>query len=220
VILLQPAKGARPQASASSPSVSTRPILTRSEPSRALRAFREAGRNPVAVRRRRSPHVAALGLRAAQDRGDRSTRSGRDRRACEGNEMIGQKVPMSARWKRRRAPKPRGAREPPFPPNVPAPPILRIDEARMQVERTRVGRWVASRIVTWASDNCAHCRWPIVFGAKWVELVNDNDGARFHFDCAPMWRAPQEVSARRAMGLDRNRCAQQDPDGVCARVPQ
>jgi hypothetical protein len=34
-----------------------------------------------------------------------------------------------------------------------------------------------------------------------VELVNDNTRARFHFDCAPVWRAQQESSARRAMGM-------------------
>jgi hypothetical protein len=44
--------------------------------------------------------------------------------------------------------------------------------------------------------------------------------ARFHQPCHAEWLAQQEGAARRAMGLDRNRCAQQDPDGVCARVPQ
>jgi hypothetical protein len=57
------------------------------------------------------------------------------------------------------------------------------------------------RIVTWPPDNCFHCKRPIVFGAKWVELVNDNDRARFHSDCAPAWRAQQEGAARKAMGL-------------------
>jgi gamma-glutamylcysteine synthetase len=40
-----------------------------------------------------------------------------------------------------------------------------------------------------------------VFGAKWVELVNDNDRARFHADCAPAWKLQQEAAARRALGL-------------------
>jgi hypothetical protein len=70
------------------------------------------------------------------------------------------------------------------------------------VDRTRIARWVASRIVTWASDSCFHCRRPIVYGAKWVELLNDSDRARFHFDCARAWRAQQEAAARKAMGLN------------------
>jgi hypothetical protein len=37
---------------------------------------------------------------------------------------------------------------------------------------------------------------------RWIELVNDDTRARFHFDCAPMWRAQQEVAARKAMGLN------------------
>jgi hypothetical protein len=111
--------------------------------------------------------------------------------------MTGQKVPMSARWKRRRAPKP-DACEPP------APPILRIDEARVQVERARVARWVAAQIVNYPPDRCFCCRRPIVYGAKWTELVNDNSRARFHSGCAPAWRARQEIAARRALGLDQS----------------
>jgi hypothetical protein len=175
----------------------------RSEPQRLVRQIPEAGRNPVAVRRRRSPHVAARGLlgglaRAAQDRGDRPARSDRDRRACESDEMTGQKVPMSARWKRRRAP---GA---PEPLNAPAPLILRVDEARVRIERARIARWVAAQTVSYPPDRCFGCRRPIVYGAKWVELVNDNDRARFHSDCAPVWRTQQEVAARRALRLDRS----------------
>jgi hypothetical protein len=60
---------------------------------------------------------------------------------------------------------------------------------------------VAAQIVNRPPDNCFHCRRPIVYGAKWIELVNDNTRARFHFDCAPVWRAQQESSARRAMGM-------------------
>jgi hypothetical protein len=92
--------------------------------------------------------------------------------------------------------------------------------ARARVDQARINKWVAAQIVSYPPDRCLRCRRPIVYGAKWVELVNDNDRARFHFDCAPVWRTQQEIAARRAMGLDRNRCAQQDPDGVCARVPQ
>jgi hypothetical protein len=61
---------------------------------------------------------------------------------------------------------------------------------------------VAAQIVTRPTDRCLGCRRPIAFGAKWVERVNDNDRARFHFDCAPMWRAQQEVAARRVMGIE------------------
>ena len=92
--------------------------------------------------------------------------------------------------------------------------------ARARIDQAHINKWVTSRIISWPPDNCFCCKRPIVYGAKWVELVNDNERARFHFDCAPAWRAEQEALAPRAMGLDRNRCAQQDPDGVCARVPQ
>jgi hypothetical protein len=72
----------------------------------------------------------------------------------------------------------------------------------VQVERAQIARWVTSRIVTWASNNCFHCRRPIVFGAKWTELVGgDNDRARFHAECLPAWRLQQEAAARRALGL-------------------
>ena len=101
---------------------------------------------------------------------------------------------MSARWKRRRAP---GA---PKPLNAPALPIPRGDEARV---RARIARWVTARIVNYPPDKCLHCRKPIIYGAKWVELVSDNERARFHLDCLPVWRTQQEVAARRAMGLDR-----------------
>jgi hypothetical protein len=120
--------------------------------------------------------------RAAQDRGDRSTRSDRDRRACEGNEMTGH-----------------GAREPP------APPIRTADEARTRVEETRIARWVAAQIVNYPLDRCLCSRRPIVFGVKWVELVNDNERARCHFDCLLLWRAQQEKLARRAMGYNQRR---------------
>ena len=76
--------------------------------------------------------------------------------------------------------------------------------ARASVDQARVNRWVASRIVTWTPDNCFRCRRPIVYGAKWVELVNDNERARFHADCSPAWRAQQELAARQAMGLDQS----------------
>jgi hypothetical protein len=63
---------------------------------------------------------------------------------------------------------------------------------------------MTAQIVSWAPDNYFCCRRPIIFGANWVELVNDNERARFHFDCAPVWRTQQEIAARQAMGLDRS----------------
>jgi hypothetical protein len=111
-------------------------------------------------------------------------------------------------WKHRRAPP------------APIAEAAAAHQVLTPANRTPVNRWVAAQIVTWSPDNCFHCRRPIVYGAKWVELVNDNDRVRFHSDCAPAWRAQLELAARRALGLDRNRCAQQDPDAVCAIVPQ
>jgi hypothetical protein len=66
--------------------------------------------------------------------------------------------------------------------------------------RTLIARWVSARIVSWSPNNCFHCRRPILPGQKWLELVRDDDRARFHFDCAPVWRTQQEAAARRAMG--------------------
>jgi hypothetical protein len=106
------------------------------------------------------------------------------------------KVPLSERWRHRRRRRPKAL--------VSAVTPTPTREPLTLVDRTRIARWVASRIVTWASDSCFHCRRPIAYGAKWVELVNDNDRARFHSDCAPAWRAQQEDAARRAMGLGRS----------------
>ena len=114
--------------------------------------------------------------------------------------MSVRKIPDSERWKRRR---PRRLKAPSaLTPIAPSPaPAPLITEAQAKAERTRIARWVAAQIVSRPPDNCFHCRRPIVYGAKWVELVNDNERARFHFDCAPAWRTQQELAARRAMGL-------------------
>ena len=122
-----------------------------------------------------------------------------------------QKLLFSQRWKHRRVPRPKAvaALGPTSTPIalMPSPPPIPAAEPLTAADRARIARWVASRIVTWASDNCFHCRRPIVFGAKWVELVNDDDRARFHFDCAPAWRAKQELAARKAMGMmERSKC--------------
>jgi hypothetical protein len=74
-------------------------------------------------------------------------------------------------------------------------------------QRTRIARWVAAQIVSYPPDRCLRCRRPIAFSAKWVELVNDNARARFHFDCAPVWRTQKEAAVRRAMGMmERSKC--------------
>jgi hypothetical protein len=119
-----------------------------------------------------------------------------------------QKLLFSQRWKHRRAPGPKAAAalaptSKPIAPMLSPSPIPTV-EPLTAAGRARIARWVTSRIVSWPPDNCFHCRRPIVFGAKWTELVNDNDRARFHSDCAPAWRAQQEVAARQAMGLDRS----------------
>ena len=117
-----------------------------------------------------------------------------------------QKLSPSERWKHRRAP----TRVTPIAPALvvlapmaPAPVPL-INEAQAKAERARIARWVTAQIVNYPPDRCLCCRRPIVYGAKWIELVNDNARARFHSDCAPVWRAQQEAAARRAMGLDRS----------------
>jgi hypothetical protein len=117
--------------------------------------------------------------------------------------MTGHKLRESERWKRRRRPQPPApvvvmlaptALMPP-PPSAPAPPALTA------VDRTRIARWVAAQIVSYPTDRCLRCRRPIVFGAKRLELVNDNARARFHVGCEPVWRAEQEELARRALGI-------------------
>ena len=116
--------------------------------------------------------------------------------------MSVRKIPDS--WKRRRPRRLKGpfALTPIAPSPAPAP---LITEAQAKVERARIARWVAAQIVNYPPDRCLRCRRPIVYRAKWVELVNDNDRARFHFDCAPVWRAQQEKLARKAMGLTETR---------------
>ncbi len=70
-----------------------------------------------------------------------------------------------------------------------------------RIHDASIHRWVQARIISWPPDNCLHCRRPIVYGAKWVEAVSDNDRARFHADCLPVWKLQQEAAARRALGL-------------------
>ena len=131
-------------------------------------------------------------------RGDRGIGGDGDRVA-----MSVRKIPDSERWKRRR---PRRLKAPfALTPIAPSPaPAPLINESQAKAERARIARWVAAQIVNYPPDRCLRCRRPIVYGAKWLELVNDNERARFHFDCAPVWRAQQEVAARQAMGLDQS----------------
>ena len=49
------------------------------------------------------------------------------------------------------------------------------------------------------SCHCFGCRKPIVVGQKWLELVSDNNRARFHCDCEPVWRAERETFARKTL---------------------
>jgi hypothetical protein len=97
------------------------------------------------------------------------------------------KIPEARRWKYRHTPAP-----------APAPAPAPIET---QAERTLINRWIANTIVDWPSSHCFGCRKPIVVGQKWLELVCDDNRARFHSDCEPVWRAEQEVAARRALGL-------------------
>jgi hypothetical protein len=50
---------------------------------------------------------------------------------------------------------------------------------RTRVEKTHIARGVTAQIVSWPPDNCFYYRRPIVFGARWVELVNDNERLAF-----------------------------------------
>ena len=117
--------------------------------------------------------------------------------------MTGVKLKMRDRWKRR-SPRREALVTPivsalevpaPFPP---APPV---GEALTPVDQARIAQWVKARIVSWAPDRCFCCRLPIVYGAKWVELVNNGNRARFHSDCLPEWKLQQEELARRVLGL-------------------
>ena len=62
-----------------------------------------------------------------------------------------------------------------------------------------INRWVANQIVDWPFGHCFGCRKPIIVGQKWLELVCDDNRARFHCDCEPLWRTRQEVAARRSL---------------------
>jgi hypothetical protein len=122
------------------------------------------------------------------------------------------KLKLKDRWKNRRPPERRVVHEPPIALKTtiaaPAPaPFPHVDGAQARMDKARVAKWVAAQIVNYPLDRCLCCRRPIVFGAKWVELVDDNARARFHSDCAPLWRTQQERLARKAMGLSQRETA-------------
>ena len=68
-----------------------------------------------------------------------------------------------------------------------------------RAERVLISRWIQHQIVDWPSSHCFGCRKPIVVGQKWLELVSDNNRARFHCDCEPVWRAERETFARKTL---------------------
>jgi hypothetical protein len=90
------------------------------------------------------------------------------------------KIPEAQRWKYR---------------HTPAPAVE--DALETPAERVMIDRWVAHQIVDWPQSHCFGCRKPIIIGEKWLELVCDDRRARFHCDCEPVWRAKQEVAARK-----------------------
>jgi hypothetical protein len=104
------------------------------------------------------------------------------------------KIPEAQRWKYRRACR----REHAAPAPAPA-----VEETPVPIEtpaeRVMIDRWVANQIVDWPSSYCFGCKLPIIIGQKWRELVCDDNRARFHSGCEPVWRAEQEVAARRAL---------------------
>jgi hypothetical protein len=115
------------------------------------------------------------------------------------------KLKPEDRWKNRRSPERRVVHEPiALKTAVPAPaPFPHVDGARARMDKAHIARWVAAQIVSYPPDRCLGCRRPIVYGAKWTEVINDNARARFHSDCEPVWRAQQETAARKAMGVGR-----------------
>jgi hypothetical protein len=110
------------------------------------------------------------------------------------------KLKLEDRWKNRRSPERRVVHEPLIAAPAPAP-FPHVDGAQARMDMARITKWVAAQIVSYPPDRCLRCRRPIAFGARWLELVNDNARARFHSDCIPVWRAQQEALARRALGI-------------------
>jgi excisionase family DNA binding protein len=114
---------------------------------------------------------------------------------------------------------PAGEPEPPTPEPAEPPAPSIAPPVRSAADQARIDRWIRDRLVNWR-DSCWRCRRPFALGQKFVDVCGNEAVARFHEPCHAEWLAEQGVAARRALGLDRNRCAQQDPDAVCASVPQ
>jgi hypothetical protein len=86
--------------------------------------------------------------------------------------MTGHKLRESERWKHRRKPTPIGDA-------APAPTFEAPASIETRAERVLIDRWVASRLVPWPPSHCFSCKRPIVAGQKWLDLVCDDNRARF-----------------------------------------
>ena len=98
--------------------------------------------------------------------------------------MTGVKIRDSERWKHRRPPASVADAAP-----APAPaPTPTVEAAPVPIETRAEGvlidRWIQHQIVDWPSSHCFGCRKPIVVGQKWLELVCDDNRARFHSDAS------------------------------------
>jgi hypothetical protein len=81
----------------------------------------------------------------------------------------------------------------------------RIDQAeRTRREQALTDKWIRDRLVDWR-DSCWRCRRPIVPGQLWTAVSNGETVVHFHRPCHAEWLVPQQVAARRALGLNRNR---------------
>ena len=111
------------------------------------------------------------------------------------------KLKLEDRWKHRSAPK-RRALSAPISTSTPTPtPAPAVEAILTPLERARVDRWVASRIIDWPPESCLHCRKPIIVGQLWTIVSNGDCTAQFHEPCHAEWLEVQEAPARRAMGL-------------------
>jgi hypothetical protein len=68
-------------------------------------------------------------------------------------------------------------------------------------ELARITAWINAKLITWPQTHCLHCRKPINVGEKFVDVAANDERARFHVSCEPVWRAAQIVAARVALGL-------------------
>jgi hypothetical protein len=66
----------------------------------------------------------------------------------------------------------------------------------------RITAWINAKLITWPQTHCLHCRLPINVGERFVDVAANDERARFHAACEPLWRAGQEEAARKALGID------------------